>query len=144
MKRQTLPAIMKKISLIITFLLLSQFSFAQSKPIVIIKHIKVKVIKPISNLCLGKDKAETAVVLEYKVVERKARKIYGKRIYVITPCFNYPAEFSFNDKVWDLQFSENKIYDEDFKIINEELLLKNVNKKIYWEKLRSAKVTIYD
>ena len=144
MDELTLPAIMKNIARIITFLFLSTYSFAQNKPIVLNSiKIKVKPIKPQSNLCIEKDNQETAIVMEYEVVEKLDRKLYGNKIFTIIPCSDYPAEFSFDNKVWDLEMSENKIYDRDFLIINEELLLKNVGHKKYWEKIRSAKVRVY-
>ena len=62
---------MKNIARIITFLFLSTYSFAQNKPIVLNSiKIKVKPIKPQSNLCIEKDNQETAIVMEYEVVEK--------------------------------------------------------------------------
>ena len=127
---------------LITFFFIFNFGFSQTKTEIDCsnKTVKVKLVKSVLyDSC--KDSGDgKAFILEFIVVKTEDQKIYGERLYVITPCFDFLGDGVYKENyVWDLEISECKYYLREFEIYNEELLEKNVEKKRYWNRGISRK-----
>lgn len=137
---------MKTIIITILFFYVSFLSKAQNSNIAFEdKIIKVKLLKSVSyDVCEKKNLRKNAVVLEFEVIFPEDKKIFGDKIYAATICEDFPGEGMFTeDYVWDLMLYEKKYYQWEIKILNEDLLEKNINNKKYWVKDISRKVNIY-
>lgn len=107
--------------------------------------IKAKLVKTVSypDTCGKIDSKKNAIVLEFDVLRQKDKKIFGKKIHAATICDDFPGEGLFDGKEVDLKLYETKYYQWDISILNEDLLAKNVNRKKYWVKSISRKITVY-
>ncbi len=139
---------MKNIFLILILYLFSYINYAQGKPFTLEDYvIKVRAIKSDFNKVLCSDTTNSkqiGFVAEFEVVNNVDIKRFGNRIYAMDICSNYPGDGVFDpDKIWDLKISEQKYYLIEIKIVNEELLNKNVGSKKYWIRDLSRKFMLY-
>lgn len=109
------------------------------------KFIKVKLVKSISyGNCEKIDLKKNAVVLEFDVLLSEDKKKYSNKIYAAVLCYDLPGEGMFNREYdCDLQLYENKHYQSEISILNEDLLDKNINRKKYWVKDIRRKITVH-
>jgi hypothetical protein len=139
---------MKNIFLALTLSLFSYINYAQDKPFILEDYsIKVKAIKSDFNKVLCSDTTNSkriGFVAEFEVINDDDIKRFGNKIYAMDICHDYPQDGVFNpDKIWDLKISEQKYYLFEIKIVNEELLNKNVGGKKYWIRNLSRKFMLY-
>jgi hypothetical protein len=139
---------MKNIFLALILFLFPYISYAQDKPFILEDYsIKVKAIKSDFNKVLCSDTTNSkriGFVAEFEVINDDDIKRFGNRIYAMDICHDYPQDGVFNpDKIWDLKISEQKYYLFEIKIVNEELLNKNVGGKKYWIRNLSRKFMLY-
>ena len=137
--------IMKKV-LILLFLFVSFYGKAQKNNILFDdKVIKVKLVKSISNEACDKNiLKKNAVILEFDVLLPEDKKIFGDKIYAAIICYDFPGDSMFDrGKDCDLQLYENKYYQWEISILNEDLFEKNIGQKKYWVKNISRKVSVY-
>ncbi len=108
------------------------------------KITKVKLVKSISyEACDKKDLKKYGVVLEFDVLHPEDKKIFGEKIYAATICYDFPGDGTFDtNNDWNLQLYENKYYQWEISILNEDLLEKNIGRKKYWVKNISRKVNV--
>ena len=127
---------MTRFYLILIFVLFGSITKAQNKSIDCSnKTVKVKPVKSVLYDSCEDNGDGKAFVLEFNVVKIEDQKIYGEKLYVITPCFDFPGDGVYKENYeWDLEISECKYYLREFKIYNEKLLEKNVEKKRYWNR----------
>ena len=137
---------MKKTVLTLIFLFASFYIKAQNPNITFEDEvIKVKLVKSISyDACDKKSLKKNAVILEFDVLLPEDKKKFGNKIYAATICYDFPGDGMFDrNNDWDLQLYENKYYQWEISILNEDLFKKNIGKKKYWVKNISRKVTVY-
>lgn len=140
---------MKNIFLVLILSLFSYTNYAQDKPFILEDYgIKVRAIKSDHNKVLCSDTTNSkrkGFVAEFEVINDVDIKRFGNRIYAMDICSNYPGDGIFNiEEIWDLKISEQKYYLKEIKIVNEELLLKNVGGKKYYIRDLSRKYIIYE
>lgn len=140
---------MKNIFLVLILSLFSCINYAQDKPFILEDYaIKVRVIKSDHNKTISSDTTNckrTGFVGEFEVINDADIKRFGNRIYAMDIYCNYPGDGVFDpEQIWDLKISEQKYYLKEIKIVNEELLSKNVGSKKYYIRDLSRKYIIYE
>ncbi|QSB26571.1 hypothetical protein [Flavobacterium sp. CLA17] len=140
---------MKNIFLVLILSLFSCINYAQNKPFILEDYaIKVRAIKSDHNKVLCSDTTNCkriGFVADFEVINDVDIKRFGNRIYAIDICYNYPGDGVFNpEQIWDLKISEQKYYLKEIKIVNEELLFKNVGGKKYYIRDLSRKYILYE
>ncbi|MRX39575.1 hypothetical protein GJU43_09830 [Flavobacterium sp. LC2016-23] len=140
---------MKNIFLVLILSLFSYINYAQDKPFILEDYaIKVRAIKSDHNKVLCTDTTNSkriGFVAEFEVINDADIKRFGNRIYAMDICCNYHGDGVFDpDQIWDLKISEQKYYLKEIKIVNEELLYKNVGSKKYWIRDLSRKYILHE